>query len=120
MAQDAPEVAWAELAVLVVGVVAGDSSVVVVVEAALDADCEEEAAVEVVAEEAPVEVVAEDPVEDVPVAAVVPEALAWWGWAASAANRPRPATEPAASQPVVVRLRRSQRSRMAGVVMQPS
>jgi hypothetical protein len=120
MAQDAPEVAWAEPLLLAVGVVTGDCSVVVVVEAALEADADEEAAPEVVADETPVVVVADETVEDVPPAAVVPEALAWWGCAASAANSPMPATEPAASQPVAVRLRRSLRSRREGVVIQHS
>jgi hypothetical protein len=46
--------------------------------------------------------------------------VAWWGRAASAENRPAPASEAAATQPVTCRLRRSQASRREGVVMPSS
>jgi hypothetical protein len=84
--------------VLVVGVVVGDCSVVLV----------EEAAAEFVAGAAAV-------VADVPAADV-----RLLGCAARPANSPTPASDPAATQPVVRLVRRSQVSRSEGVVMPPS
>jgi hypothetical protein len=137
MAQDAPEVACVDVELLLVGVVVGDCRVVLVVEEPAVVD-EPEAPDDVESpedEEAPEEeaVPEEDELEEVPpVVALVDEplvllaalvavvVLAWCGWAASAANRPTPASEPAATQPVALRVRRNEASRREGVVMTTS
>jgi hypothetical protein len=87
--------------VLVVGVVAGDERVVVVVVAVVT---------KVLADFA----VVDEPAVTAEVAAV---ARLWWGSAARTANSPTPASDPAATQLVVVRLRRNQVSLAEGVVM---
>jgi hypothetical protein len=128
---DAPEVACDEFELVLVGVVAGDCRVVLVVE-----ELEAEAPEEVVAP--PVATDEVDPPEiELPAAVarpVVPlpavlevltvvavvAVVACWGSAASAANNPTPATEPAATHPVALRLRRNQVLRNEGVVMGPS
>jgi hypothetical protein len=119
---------------LVVGVVAGDWSEVLAeervvdeaspVEEVLEPDAREVKAPEpfVPGVEVPeVKAVLVDP-EVVDVCAVVDVEAAWlvWAWAARAAKSPTPASDPAATQPVAVRVRRSQASRREGVVMAPS
>jgi hypothetical protein len=107
---------------VLVGVVAGDCSVVFVVEeledepedvvdepAAID---DADAEVLLAAARVPLAVVAA-------VVATVVAVRAWWGSAARAANRPTPATEPTATHPVAFRLRRNQALRSEGVVMGP-
>ncbi len=91
--------------VLVVGVVAGDDRAVVVVVVAV---------AKVVADFAVAAVVVEEPAVTAELAGV---ARSWWGSAARTANSPTPATDPAATQLVVARLRRNQVSLAEGVVM---
>jgi hypothetical protein len=105
-------VACVEVELLVVGVVVGDWRVV-----PADADELDAVAVEVVAVDAVVEEVLEASPVVPEVAAAV---LAWWGVAARTEKSPTPASDPAATQPVVFRLRRSQLSRKEGVVMSGS
>jgi hypothetical protein len=112
-------VAWAEVLVLAAGVVVGDCSEVLpeevlgvaVVE---DVDVEEEELFEEEVFDAIDVDVFEAVVDGLEVDVVV---LAWCGWAARTANSPTPASDPAASQPVVARLRRTQVSRWEGVGM---
>jgi hypothetical protein len=128
MAQDAPDVAWADVELLVVGVVEGDCRVELVVDE-LDVVDEPDVADDVEPPET-VEVTVVAPPLLLLVVALACEALllpaevavdvAWWGWAAKAANRPTPPSEPAATQAVARRLRRSHVSRREGVVMTPS
>ncbi len=121
---------------LAVGVVVGDSRVVLVVALVaevlvelpeLETDDEPEEVEDV---ELPVLLFLSVVVAEVP--EVVPEVrltldsderteavLVWCGWAARAENKPTPAREPAATAPVTVRLRRRRRSRRERDVMPP-
>jgi len=56
-------------------------------------------------------------VEDVVTPATA--ALVSWGWPARVVKSPTPASEPAATQLVTMRLRRTQACRREGVVMSP-
>jgi hypothetical protein len=105
---------------VLVGVVAGDCRVVLVVEE-LEDEPEDVVDEPVATDDADPEVpLAAAPVLLAVVAAVVVTVVAvraWCGSAARAANRPTPATEPTATHPVAFRLRRNQALRSEGVVM---
>ena len=108
---------------VLVGVIAGDCRVVLVVEE-LEDEPEDVVDEPVAADDADLEVLLAAArvllAVVAPVVATVVAVRAWCGSAARAANRPTPATEPTATHPVAFRLRRNQALRSEGVVMGPS
>jgi hypothetical protein len=101
-------VAWVVAVELVVGVVVGGWSVVLVEVAPVDVTAVEVAPVD--ADEAPV--------RDALTAGTAVRLGS--DWAARAAKRPTPASDPPAMRPVMVRVRRNHLSRAEGVVMPSS